>query len=128
MASLWLGLVGRATTGDDLRDALYAGSATALLSDLVERGLDPEQGILFVIDGAKAPTASPFQRNSTPNARRTTISNSASSAAGRAGPLLWVAHERPAQRRQDRRQPAREVPVDLAAVVGEVVPGHEVGV
>jgi len=28
--------------------------ATALLSDLVERGLDPEQGILFVIDGAKA--------------------------------------------------------------------------
>ncbi len=29
--------------------------ATALLSNLVERGLDPEQGILFVIDGAKAP-------------------------------------------------------------------------
>ena len=28
--------------------------ATALLSDLVERGLDPEQGILFVIDGSKA--------------------------------------------------------------------------
>ena len=28
--------------------------ATALLSDLVERGLDPGQGILFVIDGAKA--------------------------------------------------------------------------
>jgi putative transposase len=28
--------------------------ATALLCDLVERGLDPEQGILFVIDGAKA--------------------------------------------------------------------------
>jgi putative transposase len=28
--------------------------ATALLADLVERGLDPEQGILFVIDGAKA--------------------------------------------------------------------------
>ena len=28
--------------------------ATALLSDSVERGLDPEQGILFVIDGAKA--------------------------------------------------------------------------
>src|SRR6266536_34415 len=39
---------------------LWAGStenatvATALLCDLVERGLDPEQGILFVIDGAKA--------------------------------------------------------------------------
>ena len=31
-----------------------ASVATALLSDLVERGLDPEQGILFVIDGAKA--------------------------------------------------------------------------
>ena len=28
--------------------------ATALLSDLVERGLDPKQGILFVIDGSKA--------------------------------------------------------------------------
>jgi putative transposase len=28
---------------------------TALLSDLVERGLDPEQGMLFVIDGSKAP-------------------------------------------------------------------------
>ena len=27
---------------------------TALLADLVERGLDPEQGILFVLDGAKA--------------------------------------------------------------------------
>jgi hypothetical protein len=31
-----------------------ASVATALRSDLVERGLDPEQGILFVIDGAKA--------------------------------------------------------------------------
>jgi transposase-like protein len=28
--------------------------ATALLSDLVGRGLDPEQGMLFVIDGSKA--------------------------------------------------------------------------
>jgi hypothetical protein len=28
--------------------------ATALLSDLVERGLDPEQGMLFVIDRSKA--------------------------------------------------------------------------
>jgi putative transposase len=27
---------------------------TALLSDLLERGLDPEQGMLFVIDGSKA--------------------------------------------------------------------------
>src|SRR5262249_18304975 len=31
-----------------------AAVATALLADLVERGLDPEQGILFVSDGAKA--------------------------------------------------------------------------
>jgi hypothetical protein len=31
-----------------------AAVATALLSGLVERSLDPEQGILFVIDGAKA--------------------------------------------------------------------------
>ncbi len=31
-----------------------AAVATALLSDLVDRGLDPEQGMLFVIDGAKA--------------------------------------------------------------------------
>ena len=28
--------------------------AAALLSDLVERGLDPEQGLLFVLDGSKA--------------------------------------------------------------------------
>jgi transposase-like protein len=28
--------------------------ATALLSDLVERGLDPQQGMLFAIDGSKA--------------------------------------------------------------------------
>ena len=39
---------------------LYEGStenatvATALLSDLVDRGLDPEQAILFVTDGGKA--------------------------------------------------------------------------
>src|SRR5436190_14546545 len=36
------------------RSTENATVATALLSDLVERGLDPEQGILFVIDGAKA--------------------------------------------------------------------------
>ena len=28
--------------------------ARSLLSDLVDRGLDPEQAILFVIDGGKA--------------------------------------------------------------------------
>jgi putative transposase len=48
------------TEGVKLPLGLWEGStenatvATALLSDLVERGLDPEQGILFVIDGAKA--------------------------------------------------------------------------
>jgi transposase-like protein len=36
------------------RSTENAAVATALLSDLVERGLDPEHGILFVIDGAKA--------------------------------------------------------------------------
>ena len=48
------------TEGVKIPLGLWEGStenatvATALLSNLVERGLDPEQGILFVIDGAKA--------------------------------------------------------------------------
>jgi putative transposase len=52
--------LGISTEGVKVPLGLWAGStenatvATALLSDLVERGLDPEQGILFVIDGAKA--------------------------------------------------------------------------
>jgi hypothetical protein len=52
--------LGITTEGVKIPLALWEGStenatvATALLSDLVERGLDPEQGILFVIDGAKA--------------------------------------------------------------------------
>ena len=52
--------LGITTEGDKLPLGLWEGSsenatvATALLSDLVDRGLDPEQGILFVIDGAKA--------------------------------------------------------------------------
>jgi hypothetical protein len=52
--------LGITTEGVKVPLGLWAGStenatvATALLSDLVERGLDPEQGILFVIDGAKA--------------------------------------------------------------------------
>ncbi len=29
--------------------------ATALLSDLTQRGLDPQQGILFVLDGVRGP-------------------------------------------------------------------------
>ncbi len=52
--------LGISTEGTKLPLGLWEGStenatvARALLSDLVDRGLDPEQGILFVIDGAKA--------------------------------------------------------------------------
>ena len=52
--------LGITTDGAKIPLGLWEGStenatvATALLSDLVERGLDPEQGILFVIDGSKA--------------------------------------------------------------------------
>jgi transposase-like protein len=52
--------LGITTEGVKIPLGLWEGStenatvATALLSDLVERGLEPEQGILFVIDGAKA--------------------------------------------------------------------------
>jgi len=52
--------LGITTEGVKIPLGLWEGStenatvATALLSDLVERGLDPEQGILFVVDGAKA--------------------------------------------------------------------------
>lgn len=52
--------LGITTEGVKIPLGLWEGStenasvATALLSDLVGRGLDPEQGIFFVIDGAKA--------------------------------------------------------------------------
>jgi len=52
--------LGISTDGAKIPLGLWEGStenatvATALLSDLVERGLDPAQGILFVIDGSKA--------------------------------------------------------------------------
>jgi putative transposase len=52
--------LGITTEGVKIPLGLWEGStenatvATALLSDLVERGLDPAQGILFVVDGAKA--------------------------------------------------------------------------
>jgi len=52
--------LGITTEGVKIPLGLWEGStenatvATALLADLVERGLDPEQGLLFVIDGAKA--------------------------------------------------------------------------
>ena len=50
---------GITTEGVKIPLGLWEGStenatvATALLSDLVERGLDPEQGMLFVLDGSK---------------------------------------------------------------------------
>jgi transposase-like protein len=52
--------LGITTEGVKIPLGLWEGSsenatvATALLADLVEHGLDPEQGIGFVIDGAKA--------------------------------------------------------------------------
>lgn len=52
--------LGITTQGVKVPLGLWEGSteiatlARALLSDLVDRGLDPEQGILFVIDGSKA--------------------------------------------------------------------------
>ncbi len=52
--------LGITTEGVKLPLGLWEGSTenstvvTNLLSDLVDRGLDPEQGILFVIDGGKA--------------------------------------------------------------------------
>jgi transposase-like protein len=54
------GTLGITTEGVKVPVGLWEGStenatvATALLSDLVERGLDPQQGMLFVIDGSKA--------------------------------------------------------------------------
>jgi putative transposase len=52
--------LGITTEGVKIPLGLWEGStenatvATALLSDLVERGLDPEEGMLFVLDGSKA--------------------------------------------------------------------------
>jgi putative transposase len=52
--------LGITTEGVKVPLGLWEGStenatvARSLLADLVDRGLDPEQGILFVIDGAKA--------------------------------------------------------------------------
>jgi transposase-like protein len=52
--------LGITTDGGKIPLGLWEGSsenatvATALLSDLVERGLDVEQGVLCVLDGAKA--------------------------------------------------------------------------
>jgi putative transposase len=52
--------LGISTEGDKLALGLWDGSTenstvtAALLADLVDRGLDVEQGVLFVIDGSKA--------------------------------------------------------------------------
>jgi putative transposase len=53
--------LGITTAGDKLALGLWEGStetaavASALLADLVDRGLDIEQGLLFVIDGCQSP-------------------------------------------------------------------------
>jgi len=52
--------LGITTEGEKLALGLWEGSnenasvAAALLADLVDRGVDVEQGLLFVIDGSKA--------------------------------------------------------------------------
>jgi transposase-like protein len=52
--------LGISTAGEKLALGLWDGStenatvAAALLADLIDRGLDVEQGMLFVIDGSKA--------------------------------------------------------------------------
>ena len=62
--------------------------ATALLSDLVERGQDPEQGILFVLDGVKA-LRKAADRRAESEAARSLASDGASgwSAGARAPPV-----------------------------------------
>lgn len=67
--------LGVTTDGVKIPLGLWEGSsenatvATALLSDLVERGLDPEQGMLFVIAGAKARSTSTSRLTVTAPAR-----------------------------------------------------------
>jgi len=59
-ARMMIVALGITTEGVKVPLGLWEGStenatvATALLSNLVERGLDPEQGMLFVLDGSKA--------------------------------------------------------------------------
>ena len=53
MVPLWPGGDGYATDSDD-NTTENATLVSMLLADLVDRGLDPEQAILFVIDGGKA--------------------------------------------------------------------------
>ncbi len=53
MVPLWPGGDGYATDSDD-KTTENATLVSMLLADLVDRGLDPEQAILFVIDGGKA--------------------------------------------------------------------------
>ena len=93
--------LGITTEGDKLALGLWDGSTenatvtAALLSDLVDRGLDVEQGMLFVIDGSKglrkpsarcSATTSPFSAAcSTKNATCSTISPSATVRRSRPG-------------------------------------------
>jgi hypothetical protein len=92
--------LGISTEGDKLALGLWDGSTenstvvTALLADLVDRGLDVQQGMLFVIDGSKAlrkavrlvfgndvPSSGAC---STPNATCSTISPNATARRSRA--------------------------------------------
>jgi transposase-like protein len=87
--------LGITTEGVKIPLGLWEGStenasvATALLSDLVERGLDPAQGILFVIDGAKAlrkataPSSTRRRSSAAFGTRSATCSTTCPSASGR---------------------------------------------
>ena len=93
--------LGITTAGEKLALGLWDGStenatvAGALLADLVDRGLDVEQGLLFVIDGSKA-SGKPYARcsattspsnaaYSTKNEMCLTISPSATARPSRPG-------------------------------------------
>ena len=104
--------LGITTEGVKIPLGLWEGStenatvATALLSDLVERGLDPEQGMLFVIDGSR--------RCARPCARR-------SRSPGPALPLAQGAHRtRPSPR---ARPPADQGP-DAQGMAGDRLPSR----
>ena len=87
--------LGITTEGVKIPLGLWGGStenaavATALLSDLVERGLDPEQGILFVIDGRRrcgrrsAPSSATHRSRGVSGTRNATSSTTCPSANGR---------------------------------------------
>src|SRR5205814_979556 len=86
--------LGITTEGVKIPLGLWEGStenatvATALLSDLVERGLDPEQGMLFVLDGSKASSSAP-SRARTRASRCSTASAPPSATSSTGPPARW---------------------------------------